>query len=214
VKRRYELKRRAETQAETRRRIVDATLELHATVGPLAATVAAIAERAGVSRLTVYRHFPDEVALLRACTSDYNLDHPPPDPTPWLAIEHPALRLEVALRDLYAYYAANEPMLGNGQDSYGVMPALRQALEPWLEGAHRLQELLAGSWGSDARPGSLRFAAIGHAIAFPTWRALRHAQGLTNDQAVRLMVGLVASAAEQTINGQRREAGRRRIIRA
>lgn len=200
--RRYELKRRAETQADTRRRIVDATIELHASVGPLAATVAAIADRAGVSRLTVYRHFPDEVDLLRACTSDYNLAHPPPDPSPWLAIDDPRRRLELALRDLYAYYAANEPMLGNGMDSYGVMPALQEALKPWFEGARQAQQLLSSGWGVDAGPGSLLGAAIGHAIAFPTWRGLRHAQGLTDAEAVQLMVGLVASCA-----GDRTPAG-------
>jgi len=198
VTRRYELKKRAEVQAETRRRIVDATIELHRTVGPLAATVAAIAERAGVSRLTVYRHFPEEVELLRACTSGYHLAHPPPDPTPWLAIDDPRRRLEVALRDLYAYFAANEPMLANGMDAYGVMPALQRALEPLLEGARRMQQLLSTGWGVDDKPGSMLSAAVGHAVAFPTWRALRHAQGLTNAQAVRLMVGLVASSVTES----------------
>jgi AcrR family transcriptional regulator len=196
VTRRYELKKRAQRQAETRRRIVDATIQLHETVGPLAATIAAIAERAGVSRLTVYRHFPEEVDLLRACTSDYNLAHPPPDARPWVAVEDPRRRLERALTDLYAYFSANEPMLGNGLDSYGAMPALREALRPQLEGAQRAQGLLSTGWGVDAGPGSLLSAAIGHAIAFPTWRALRHAQGLTNDQAVQLMVRMVAAAAD------------------
>ncbi len=195
--RQYELKKRAETQADTRRRIVDATLELHATVGPMATTVAAIADRAGVSRLTVYRHFPDEVELLRACTSHYTLAHPPPDPTPWLALDDARRRFELALRDLYAYYAANEPMLGNGMDSYGVMPALQKALDPWFEGLRQVQQLLSTGWGVDAGPGSLLSAAIGHAIAFPTWRGLRHAQGLTNAEAIRLMVGLVSSCADE-----------------
>ena len=193
--RRYESKKRADRQAETRRRIVDATIELHETVGPLAASVAAIAERAGVSRLTVYRHFPDEAELLRACTSDYNVSHPPPDPTPWLAIEDPRRRVEVALRDMYAYYAQNEPMLANGMDSYGVMPALRKALEPFFDGMRQVQELLLSGWDVDTAPGSLLAGAVGHAIAFGTWRALRHQQGLTNAQAVKLMVGLVLSTA-------------------
>jgi AcrR family transcriptional regulator len=194
--RRYISKKRAESQVQTRRRIVDATIELHGSVGPLGATVAAIAERAGVSRLTVYRHFPDDVELLRACTSDYNLDHPPPDPTPWLAIADPTRRVEAALRDLYAYYAANESVLANGMDAYGVMPALRQALEPQFEGARRLQELLADGWRAEAQPGSVLHGAIGHAIAFPTWRALRRHQGLTNEQAIQLIVGMVQSCVE------------------
>jgi AcrR family transcriptional regulator len=193
VTRRYELKKRATAQAETRRRIVDAAIELHETIGPLASTVAAIAERAGVSRVTVYRHFPDDVSLLKACTSEYDLAHPVPDPTPWLAIRDPRRRLRMALRELYAYYSANEPMLANGMDSFSAMPALQQALAPMFTGMRRLQRLLATGWAADGRPGSLLAGAIGHAIAFPTWRSLRHEQGLTNDQAVRLMVGLVTS---------------------
>ena len=191
--RRYELKKRATAQAETRRRIVDATVELHRTVGPLAATVSAIAGRAGVSRLTVYRHFPDELSLLTACTSDYNLAHPPPDPTAWAAIDDPRRRLKMALEDLYAYYSENEPMLGNGMDSFSAMPALQQALAPMFEGVRQIQQLLAAGWGVAGDPGTLLSAAIGHAIAFPTWRSLRTNQGLTNEQAVRMMVGLVTS---------------------
>jgi AcrR family transcriptional regulator len=196
VTRRYELKKRAAAQAETRRRIVDATIELHRTVGPLAANISLIADRAGVSRVTVYRHFPDEVSLLTACTSDYNVAHPAPDPTPWMAIADPGLRLDTALTDLYAYYGANEPMLANGMDSYGAMPALQQALVPMFEGMRQLQQLLPTGWPVDGRPGTLLAAAVGHAIAFPTWRSLRHDEGLTNEQAVRLMVGLVMATFE------------------
>ena len=59
----YELKRRAELQEETRRRIVAAAVELHTTLGPSRTTVQAIAEKAGVTRPTVYAHFPDARSL-------------------------------------------------------------------------------------------------------------------------------------------------------
>jgi hypothetical protein len=96
---------------------------------------------------------------------------------------------------LYAFYSANEAMIGNGLDSYPAMPALREALAPMFEGLKQLQGLLASGWDVDGGPGTLLAAGLGHAIAFPTWRSLRHAHGLTNDQAVSLMVGLVVSAA-------------------
>src|SRR6185369_1888905 len=102
---------RADKQHGTRRRIVDAALELHETVGPARATITEIAKRAGVSRVTVYRHFPDELSLLQACTGTYNIEHPPPDPSGLAAIADPQQRLEAALTGLYAYYAENEPML-------------------------------------------------------------------------------------------------------
>jgi AcrR family transcriptional regulator len=84
--RRYELKERAVAQAETRRRIVDATVALHREVGPARTTVAEIARRAGVGRVTVYNHFPDDVALLGACSAQWVSEHPPPDPRAWAAI--------------------------------------------------------------------------------------------------------------------------------
>ena len=57
-------------------------MELHQALGPAKTTISAIAERAGVQRLTVYRHFPDERALLSACSSHYVVANPPPDPEP------------------------------------------------------------------------------------------------------------------------------------
>src|SRR3954469_1224735 len=97
----YELKRRAERQEETRRRIVDAAVELHSTLGPARTTVQAIAERAGVTRPTVYAHFPDERTLFQACSGHVRATVPPPDTAAWHAIADPAERLETALRELY-----------------------------------------------------------------------------------------------------------------
>ena len=99
--RKYELKQRALSQAETRQRIVDATVDLHRELGPLRTTISAIAERAGVQRLTVYRHFPDDRALFGACSSQWRAAHPMPDPSAWAAVEDPAERLQArAGRDL------------------------------------------------------------------------------------------------------------------
>src|SRR5581483_5501222 len=107
-KRKYELRRRAERQAETRQRIVEATVALHTTVGPAHTTIAAIAERAGVERPTFYRHFPTLPALLSACSAHGWATNPPPDPEPWLDIGDPEARLREALMQLYAYYERNE----------------------------------------------------------------------------------------------------------
>src|SRR3954454_21616980 len=98
--RKYELKERARRQAETRRRITEATVELHRTVGPARTTISAIAEKAGVQRLTVYRHFPDERDLLAACSPHWLGADPPPDPSRWTDPRS-------ALRELYAWYRRN-----------------------------------------------------------------------------------------------------------
>jgi AcrR family transcriptional regulator len=192
------MKRRAERRDETRRRIVDAAIHLHQTVGPVGASITAIARDAGVSRLTVYRHFPDEVSLLQACTSTYAVANPPPDVRELMAIQDPVQRLEVALQRLYGYYADNEAMLVNGAEAIPALPALAVALQPMFEGQRRLVELLASGWEVDGGPGTTLHGAIAHAIALPTWRSLRHEQGLSADQSVRLMVAMVRAAKDLT----------------
>src|SRR3954465_1979840 len=102
--RKYQQKRRAEQQAGTRHRIVEAMVDLHREVGPARTTISAIAERAGVERLTVYRHFPHEAAMFRACTTHYATQVPGPDAAMWAGIEEPAERLRSALHQFYDYY--------------------------------------------------------------------------------------------------------------
>ena len=126
AKRKYELKRRAENQAATRQRIVEAALELHATVGPARTTVIDIAESAGVERVTVYRHFPDELALFSACSAHYRAQNPPPDMSSWAAIKDPVERLRAALGSFYAYYDRVAPMLQNVLRDAETVPAVWQ----------------------------------------------------------------------------------------
>ena len=121
--RKYEQKARAAGQEETKRRITEATVELHRTVGPARTTISAIAEKAGVQRLTVYRHFPDERDLLAACSAHWLGADPPPDITTWT--DTPA-----ALAELYAWYRRNEPMLANTARDAPSMPALAEIADP------------------------------------------------------------------------------------
>src|SRR5918992_3887827 len=109
----YQLKKRAERQEETRLRIARATLELHETIGPALTTRSAIAERAGVTRPTVYSHFPDELSLGKACSSLDLSENPLPDPGMWEQIADPERRLTVALADLYSYFRRREGLLAN-----------------------------------------------------------------------------------------------------
>src|SRR6478672_11922468 len=98
------MRRRAESQRETRRRITESAVELHGTLGPAHTTMGAVAERAGVRRSTLYRHFPDEGALFDACSAHWAAANPPPDPGAWVAIEDPDERLRAGLEDLYAFW--------------------------------------------------------------------------------------------------------------
>jgi AcrR family transcriptional regulator len=197
-KRKYEMKKRAERQRETRRRIVEATVELHRTRGPANTTVSEIAKRAGVNRLTVYNHFPDTTDLLRACSRSWTERHPAPDPKPWAQISDPQDRLRAALRELYGFYAHTEPMRGNVLRDAETMPELAALLEgsvvPYL-GAVR--DLLAEGWevGNDRRKRLL--ATIQLAIDFHTWRSLERESGLSREEAVESMLEAVRSAVSR-----------------
>src|SRR6059058_2932130 len=107
-KRPYPMKRRAELEEQTRRRITETTVALHEEVGPAQTSISAIAERAGVRRSTVYRHFPNDEALFTACSSHWRAANPPPDARAWAAREDPAERTERALHDLYAFYGRTQ----------------------------------------------------------------------------------------------------------
>ena len=195
--RKYELKRRAERQEETRRRIVEATVELHQTVGGAGATISAIAERAGVERPTVYRHFPDERSLLTACTSHYLDLNPPPDPATWLHIAEPAARLRAALTAVYAFHRRTERMMTNAAHDLETMPVLREVLAPLFAYWEMVRETLLSGWPREGDAGRLVGVAIGHALDFRTWRALAGEQAVSDEELVDLMGAFVSVAALQ-----------------
>jgi AcrR family transcriptional regulator len=186
----YQLKARAVRQQETRQRIVEATVALHESVGGAGATISAIAERAGVERLTVYRHFPDERALLTACTQHYYAERPPPDPAPWCQIADPETRLRTGLKAVYAYHHSTEAMSLRAAVDVRQYPLLRELLAPQLAHWERVRDVLAEVVTWDAPRSQVR-AAVGHAVSFMTWYSLVREQGLTEAQAVELMVGLL-----------------------
>jgi AcrR family transcriptional regulator len=192
--RRYELKRRAERQAETRRRIVEAAIDLHVTVGPARTTLSAIAAKAGVQRHTLYAHFPEERDVMNACSGLYMSRNPPPDPERWSAVADPWDRLAAALGELYGWFAANEAMLGNVLRDLEVHPLTREAVErnmgPWHAAAWRAL--------SDGLELSGRGrAALALALEFATWRSLVRGSGLATDEAVAVMLAAVRCAGEE-----------------
>lgn len=192
--RRYEQKKRALRQQETRQRILDAVVELHETVGPARTSVSAVAARAGVERPTVYRHFPDEPSMLAACSAHFRARHPRPDAKSWSRIHDPEERLRVALESLYLHYAETEAMTANVLRDAAVIPALAELIAPTRKQMSAMPELLLRGWKArGARRQRLR-AALAHAAAFTTWRSLVAEQGLDREDAVNLMVALARSA--------------------
>lgn len=187
--RKYELRQRAERLAETRTRIVEATVALHASAGPAHTTISAIAERAGVQRHTVYAHFQDERELFDACSVHWAALHPFPDPARWAAIEDPKKRLRQALNAVYEWYErAGDDLRIFKRDSgtHSTTAELVARRERALL-AHR--DALAVGW---SRRKAVK-AAIGHALELETWHSLVRRHGLSRRQAVDAMLRFVAS---------------------
>ena len=191
--RKYKLKLRADSQRETRKRIVEATVHLHQTIGSSKTTISAIAEKAGVERLTVYRHFPDERSLFTACTSHYLTLNPLPDPSEWERIEEPRQRLRTALTEIYAFHVRTEPMFSRAAHDLDENPVLREVLAPYFSHWQRVHAILCAPWKVTGRTRVLARALIGHAISFQTWRSLVREQGLKNAEAVDLLVRTMSS---------------------
>ena len=192
--RQYRKRKRAESEEGTRRRITEAAVKLHGTIGPAKTTVSGIAREAGVQRATVYRHFPDEDAIYAACTSHYNALHPPPDIDAWTAIADPDERLRTALSEIYAFYGETHEMLeSTGRDADRV-PAVAQAVGAMAAYLEAAKTILVRGRPERGRVRDRVAAAIGHALAFPTWRSLVEEQGLGEGDAVELMTGLVSAA--------------------
>src|SRR5215208_6951987 len=190
ARRPYRKRRRAQLEAETRLRITEATVDLHGSVGPARTTISAVAERAGVQRATVYRHFPDEDALYDACSSHWMAQHPLPDAAAWAKIEDPEERLRKALRELYEWYESGEYMLERTTRDLALVPALRPSMEAfrgWLDAA--ADAILRGRPERGARRRRVQ-AAVGHALAFETWRSLTTHHGMSRSDTIKLMQAL------------------------
>lgn len=201
----YELKKRAERQEQTRLRIARATLELHETVGPALTTRSAIAQRAGVTRPTVYSHFPDDLSLGKACSSLDLSENPLPDPGRWVEISDPEERLRSALSDLYSYFGRREQLWANvlrdqellySNDDPEALEADAEIMGPILLHWEQMKETIAAGWGPSEGIPQLLLGAIGFALDFQAWRAMVRTQGMSDEQAIELMVGMVRCTAD------------------
>jgi AcrR family transcriptional regulator len=182
----YRLDKRAERRDETRQRIVDAAIWLHQTIGPAATTLTEIAERANVGRVTVYRHFPDEEALARACSGHYFALHPLPDVEAWRTVGDARERLHAGLTAAYAYHRETEPMIARALADSRDHPVM----EPYHAYWHHAADVLSAPFGARGGRRKLLRAGIVVALAFDTWRALVRDEGLDEAAAVEVAARL------------------------
>ena len=195
------MRRRAELVDETRLRITEAAVRLHTTVGPANTSITGIAEEAGVTRLTVYRHFPDLEELFDACRGHWMSEHQPPDLAAWRAIPGLEDRARRAFADLYGWYGQNADDLYPINRDTMTMPAgaqeARRAESAAIAGA------LVDGHAPEGPPGHRLRAVAGHLVSYWTWRSLVVEQGMTTDEAVDLAVRILTDAGSPGRNGPR-----------
>lgn len=178
--------KRRDKVAETRRRIAKATYELHSTIGPAFATIALIADRAGLPRQTVYRNFASQLELFRSCIA-FGLEmHPLPDPNQWQSIANPSARLQVGLTELYAWFEASEPVMTNSVRDFGVVQESAEAMQPVDQIFQRIYETLCQGW-----EGSRVSAMVSLAVDFATWKKLHREQGMASSAIVEMWSDLI-----------------------
>jgi AcrR family transcriptional regulator len=174
----YRKRKRARQEEETRRRITEAVVELHRTVGPARTRVIEVAELAGVSRMTVYNHFPTEGDLVAACSAHWSAENPFPDPDAWGRIQDPEARLLAALGALYRWYAGTEDMMSNVLRDAPLVEPLGAIVDagwtPYLEG---IVDRLAVGWQVESDEREALRAALRVAVDFQTWRLLADGVG-------------------------------------
>ena len=179
----YTLRKRAEQQADTRRRIVEAAVDLHSSVGPAQTTFSMVAERAGVQRHTLYAHFPDELSLLTACSGLVAELDPMPDAAPWRAIDDRRERLTAGIRAIYDWYERQASLLARVlRDAEHHAPTREISRLRFARPFAEWKEALAAGLDGQQR------AMLGLALRFFNWRYLCREAGLSQEAAVSLMV--------------------------
>jgi AcrR family transcriptional regulator len=197
TRRSYTKRARADKEAATRRRILDAALELWTATGPSAASITAVAQKAHVQRLTIYRHFGDEASLHAATWRHFEESNPSPDPAAWAAIHDPAKRLRRAMKSLYAFYRENRLILERVLPDAGHLDALTDALAAHRRYTDGIVATLETGWvprGKSRKP--LFAAALEHTVRFTTWQSLADA-GLGDRDAARLVERLIRALARK-----------------
>jgi len=185
----YTLKRRAEQQAVTRQRIVEAAVDLHGSVGPALTTISMIAERAGVQRHTLYAHFPDERSLYLACSGLAHERDPPPEAGAWRSIEDRHERLRTGLLAVYGWFERNAELIACVMRDAEYHQLTREIAElrfgPYMAA---YQEVLGAKLSTKQR------AVLRLALSFFTWRTLVREGGLKQGAAVGAMIQAIDCA--------------------
>jgi len=192
-KRKYTKTKRAELQKQTRERIVEAVVALHEELGPANTSIKAVAERAGVQRLTVYRYFPDNFSLFQACSSHWLSLNPPPNVIDWATIQKANEQTYAALLAFYKYYRRTEPMWTRIYRDVEDIEALRKSMEEFEAYLDQVCDVIMKNWRIRGKREQQISLTLRHSLSFATWRSLKH-EKLEDIQIVELVMSWVHAA--------------------
>jgi len=186
-KRKYTKTLRAKQQENTQERIVEAAVGLHEELGPANTSIKAIAEKAGVQRLTVYRYFPDDIALFEACTGHWFGLHPPPDFADWQNLTDAAERSHTALLAFYQYYRETETMLSGAYRDYEAVEAMQAPMNRFEAYLDQVRDDLLAPWNVKGKRKQQLSVTLRHCLQFTTWQSLK-SQNQKDKQIVELVM--------------------------
>jgi AcrR family transcriptional regulator len=192
-KRKYTKTRRAEQQEQTRERIVEAVMALHEELGPANTSIKAVAEKAGVQRLTVYRYFPDDISLFQACTSQWLKLNPPPDTAEWANTSQADERCYVALLAFYRYYSQTETMWAGAYRDVATVEALQQPMARFEAYLDQVRDDLLTPWKATGKRKQQLSVTLRHGLQFTTWQSLKR-QNQKDKQIAELVMTWVHKA--------------------
>lgn len=169
-------------------------MRLHEELGPRNTSISAIAERAGVQRLTVYRHFPDESAVFQACTAHWLSLNPPPDPADWAQTSDPVDRFKSAVGAFYDYYSRTRKMWAGSYRDVGDVPALQAPMAEVAAFMRGIADDLVAAFGGEGDTDRLS-PTVRHVLHFLTWSELE-AQGLPDDRKLDVVTAWLQGPAQ------------------
>jgi len=172
----YDSTLRKQTEAETIQRIVAATVELHARKGALATTHAEIAEAAGVSVATVYKHFPSRESLLPHCTGMVAEQAPQIDVDAILGARSRKEKLTLLIDALHRQYRHYHPWTRWVARDAPSLPFLAQLAEASRQQTESLvRSVLDAAAGAPVSDDAFALAMV--ILDYPAWQRLDHMLG-------------------------------------
>ena len=195
--RNYNLGKRAQTIEKTRRRIVNATFQLHNEKGVIATSMQDVADRADVSLHTVYNHFPTVDDLVGGCAHKVIALLAPPGPDIFRGLDNLEPRLRKITNELFRMYARGSLQIETARCEASEVPALAGFLA--ADAANR-----AALVRESLRPFRTKTRDIRTAIAltdFYVWKAFSQ-QNVSTHQAAEIVAGSLVAALSPSQTGE------------